>query len=59
MKCECCGGESDGTYSEGGHKWHVCAQCYGEYVERYSASEGQGRESSSAQERGSAGQGGR
>ena len=27
MKCERCGAETEGTYSEGGIKWAICEDC--------------------------------
>jgi len=27
MKCENCGKETNGTYSEGGIKWAICEEC--------------------------------
>lgn len=28
MKCEECGAQSTGTWSEGGAKWALCPDCY-------------------------------
>ena len=28
MKCESCGKETDGTWSEGGALWHLCEDCF-------------------------------
>lgn len=30
MKCEKCGRETGGSWSEGGVKWAICEDCYGE-----------------------------